>query len=437
MNQLAVYIRVSTEKQVNEGNGLDVQLIALNNFAKEHGSKITEYYIERGKSAVSKKRPEYDRLFRDIVSGKIKWLMVYKRDRLIRDVIDMFEVNEVLVNKCGCRVESIIEGKLSWTNAGDKFVHTIMAAKDRLEVEQVSERTKDALYASAFKGNYTNSLMPIGFKRCIRGDAKKAIEPNQILVPGIVRLFNLIASDEYNCNSVCMIANAEKLADETNWTEEKVRKIIRNELYIGNFVSKRWRIDNHMPAMIEKSLFDKANEAVSKHKRKRIHTYVFDSVFCVKCGSKLVKESTVSKKKNTIIFVYYRCEKCRTRISQKSLIKSVEPFIFERLNCNSKEKSLKNEMSYNRNLKLKILNASELLSHGRITLNDFKSQVSQIFDTKYHCENDNYQTHKSFDKLSLLAIKEMVAAEIESIHLLPVDSIFRVKKIIFTQNLKK
>ena len=50
MTDCYIYARVSSKKQVNEGTGLESQIISCMNYAKENGYKVIKTYKERGVS---------------------------------------------------------------------------------------------------------------------------------------------------------------------------------------------------------------------------------------------------------------------------------------------------------------------------------------------------------------------------------------------------
>ena len=57
--KVSLYIRVSTDKQANEGDSLDEQEKELKKFCEFKGYLIHRVHIEPGRSAKNTKRPEY------------------------------------------------------------------------------------------------------------------------------------------------------------------------------------------------------------------------------------------------------------------------------------------------------------------------------------------------------------------------------------------
>ena len=85
--RIAVYIRVSSTRQVVEGDSLEAQ---RNNIAKaiEYRTAVNnwnvasiEEYVDAGKSAKNQNRPQLKRLKRDIVAGLVDVVVVVKLDR--------------------------------------------------------------------------------------------------------------------------------------------------------------------------------------------------------------------------------------------------------------------------------------------------------------------------------------------------------------------
>ena len=90
-----IYTRVSTEDQAREGFSLPEQRERLEAFCKFKDYEIYDYYEDAGISAkTGNKRPEFDRMFEDVKSGKINAVVALKLDRISRSVYDMERINK-------------------------------------------------------------------------------------------------------------------------------------------------------------------------------------------------------------------------------------------------------------------------------------------------------------------------------------------------------
>ena len=94
----AIYIRVSTDAQREEGYSIDAQKEMLTAYCVSKGIKKYEYYIDGGFSGSNIERPELKRLIDDVKKGKIGCVLVYKLDRLSRSQKDTLYLIEDVFN---------------------------------------------------------------------------------------------------------------------------------------------------------------------------------------------------------------------------------------------------------------------------------------------------------------------------------------------------
>lgn len=104
--ECVAYMRVSTEKQAEEGNGLDSQRRDIENFCRKNELIVSEWYIDDGYTGANMDRPELQRLVNDCSRRRVKCVVAFKLDRLSRSMIDglylierVFQPNNI-VFKC-------------------------------------------------------------------------------------------------------------------------------------------------------------------------------------------------------------------------------------------------------------------------------------------------------------------------------------------------
>ena len=78
----ALYIRVSTDSQFEEGYSVDAQKEKLEQYCKLKDIEKYEFYIDGGWSGSNIDRPEMKRMMNEITEKKIESVIVYKLDRL-------------------------------------------------------------------------------------------------------------------------------------------------------------------------------------------------------------------------------------------------------------------------------------------------------------------------------------------------------------------
>jgi DNA invertase Pin-like site-specific DNA recombinase len=87
------YVRVSTDRQADEGESLGVQERTITGYAMMHGMTIDHVYVERGVSGAKPigQRPEGGKLLANLQAGDV--VIAAKLDRLFRSALDALEVH--------------------------------------------------------------------------------------------------------------------------------------------------------------------------------------------------------------------------------------------------------------------------------------------------------------------------------------------------------
>ena len=90
IEEVAAYVRVSSQEQKLHGLSLDAQAQKIREFAEKHNLKIVEWYMDEGVSATRPiaKRPELQRMVYDARKGRFKRILFIKLDRFFRSVAE-------------------------------------------------------------------------------------------------------------------------------------------------------------------------------------------------------------------------------------------------------------------------------------------------------------------------------------------------------------
>lgn len=174
---LALYRRVSTDRQADEGYSLDVQAEKLRAYAKTF-SNVREVrdYMDDGYSGGSLDRPGMGRLIRDIRAGEITHVVVVKLDRLSRSQKDTLHLIEDVMLPANVAFISIMESFNTDTAFGRAMVG-ILSVFAQLERENIFERTRGGMQKRVEKGYWPGGgRTPYGYDY---DPARGILVPNQ------------------------------------------------------------------------------------------------------------------------------------------------------------------------------------------------------------------------------------------------------------------
>ena len=140
---IALYIRVSTEAQAEEGYSLDAQekILRAECTAKEYDEARVKTYIDAGASGSNIERPALKQLIADCGKGLVSNVIVYKLDRLSRSQKDtLFLIEDVFI-PAGVDFVSVNE-RLDTGSPYGKAMIGILSAFAQLERENIFMRTR-------------------------------------------------------------------------------------------------------------------------------------------------------------------------------------------------------------------------------------------------------------------------------------------------------
>lgn len=157
------YVRVSTERQADEGVSLEEQIRRIEGRALEQGWQIAEVFVERGVSGSVPlgDRPEGARLLAALQPGDV--VIAAKLDRMFRSALDALNVIRDFQRQ---RI-SLWLLDLGGDVSGDgiaRLVLTILAAIAEFERERIGERIRDAKRHQRRIGQYLGGDRPFGWR---------------------------------------------------------------------------------------------------------------------------------------------------------------------------------------------------------------------------------------------------------------------------------
>ncbi len=273
----AVYIRVSTEGQREEGYSIEAQTALLSAYCTAREIKEYELYIDGGFTGSHLERPEMQRLCRDVRDGHISHVLVYKLDRLSRSQKDTLYLIEDVFNPHGVTFISMNENMDTSTPIGRAMLG-IMSAFAQLERETIRERTRMGMLERVKQGYWPGGgKIPFGYDY----DREQGI-----LVP------NDDAKTVKNAYRLYLAGySTDRIAQMLGLRYEHLAlQILKRKTNAGYIVYNGEEYKGRHEAIISEETYEKAMEEMRQRARKPINggQYLLTGLLvCGKCGGRM------------------------------------------------------------------------------------------------------------------------------------------------------
>lgn len=157
------YVRVSTERQADEGVSLGAQERALQGYALQHGLAMDQVFIEQGVSGSTPigDRPEGAKLLAGLQAGDV--VLTPKLDRMFRSALDALRVlDQLRARKVALHMLDL--GGDVTGNGISKLVFTILSAVAEAERDRIRERISDVKRDQRQRGRFLGGRCPFGYR---------------------------------------------------------------------------------------------------------------------------------------------------------------------------------------------------------------------------------------------------------------------------------
>ena len=297
--EAAIYTRVSSREQQQEGFSLFAQSRLLLDYAARNGFRVVQAF-EDVESAKQQGRKQFARMvdyFRR--TSSCRTLLVEKTDRISRNFHDAVTLEDLDI-----AVHFVKEGQVisRESHAQATLIYGFNLVMARHYSNNLREEVKKGMREKASSGVFPGHA-PFGYRNN-RGE--RTIEIDPIHEPIVRRVFELYATGSYSLKTIASVLSFEtgkRLATANlHW-------ILRNRFYVGEFEWGGHTYQGKHPTFIAPELFDQVQKILATHNRPEVcfkHNLAFRGLMrCALCGCTLTGD--VQKMK----YVYYRCTRAR------------------------------------------------------------------------------------------------------------------------------
>ena len=285
--RVAAYCRVSTDKEQQEHSFETQKEMYTDMIMMKPNWQMAGIYADEGiTGTIAKKRPDFMRMIEDCRKGKIDLIITKSVSRFSRNNLDcLLYVREL--KERGIPIIFEKEG-INTMQVSSELLITLFSGLSQAESESISMNVKIGKRQSLKNGNVPFSYKSfLGYRK--GADGKPEIDPEQAVT--VRRIFA-----EYLAGRSLLEIAKGLTADgiptargSYEWSSPRVLSILTNEkykgdallqkTYIADCISKKskknngelpmYYVENNHPAIIERAVFDRVQEEVSRRNSKR------------------------------------------------------------------------------------------------------------------------------------------------------------------------
>jgi site-specific DNA recombinase len=316
MNNVAIYIRVSTEEQL-KGFSIEGQLESLHAYSKEFKMTVFKVYVDAGLSGSSiEGRPALKELLRDAQDACFQTVLCWKLNRLSRNMKDLLTMLE-LFKKHDIAFKSITE-QFQSDNPMGQFVMQMMGSVAELERKQISQNVRIAVKERNRQGKWNAGNIVLGYDWISHEDNKLSRTIINLKEAELVlHIFELYAKG-YGFKAITNQLNQENYLTKKGkvFGIATVRYILKNVNYIGKIrCGKDEVIQGHHEPVVSEALWEVVQTILNNRSQpplrtiERIHP-LSRILKCPQCDHSMVPGHVNTKRKNgnRKTYFYYTCE---------------------------------------------------------------------------------------------------------------------------------
>jgi site-specific DNA recombinase len=335
----ALYARVSTSEQAEEGHSIAAQLGAMRAYCEHMGWEIANEYVDAGISGKLQSRAQLDALMRDAQNRRFEVVVVHKLDRFFRNLQAQLATLKQLA-AWDVTFVSVTES-FDMSSPWGKVVMNMLGTLNEVYIDNLSAETKKGKRQRAKEGLSNASIVPYGYQKTAAGQ----IVPDDYEAEAIRLAFKAYASAKHSDASVAALLNdagylprgVSHWGKRTRWSKETVSDTLKNSFYIGKVRHHDEEYQGHHEPLISRELWDRAQAVRADRTRLKktagtvYRVYLLNGIVrCSVCGQKLRVQ------RNAKGLSYYRhtsgmrgveCTRPDIMVRQERLAEQMETFV--------------------------------------------------------------------------------------------------------------
>lgn len=335
MKRIALYMRVSSTQQVEEGDSIPAQRDALTKYANEKGYFVAGEYLDDGISGTKySQRDELQRLLSDVQSGKIDLILITRLDRWFRSVRH-YTATQAILDKHNVGWTAIWEPIYDTTTPQGRLIVNQMMSIAQFEAENTGQRIRQVQSYKLSQKEVISGTTTAGYR----------IE-NKHLVPDENAPYVREAFEMYSaCGNLNEVMREYGLKYGMPGTKPAFRRMLMSPLYKGEHYTG---VKDFCPAIVPPDLWEDVQRKLKMNvKVSQKQVYIFSGLLrCAECGRTMGGNTRRRQRGNCYTETHqYRCtgyyarmpRQCINRkvaaesVTERYLIEHIKPMIRDRI----------------------------------------------------------------------------------------------------------
>jgi len=327
MSKAIIYCRVSSDRQVKEGHGLQGQEQRCRSYAEAHGYDVVEVFKDEGVSGGIIDREGMQNLldYLDIHKKEQHIVIIDDIKRLARDITGHFTLRKAISSR-----KALLESPSHKFGEGaeDIFVESILAATAELERNQNKRQVRNRMQ-SRLEAGYWTFYPPPGYTFAKVAGHGKMIVPKEPEASIIKEALEGFAEGRYATQTDVRDFLQSKGFKHWGYGKmtylEQVKRLLTRDVYSGYITYPKWNVTHrkgHHQALVSGETFQKIQDKLADKKKMRAKNNIRDDfplrgfLCCAKCGNPYT--SSWSKGRNRK-YPFYRCKTLGCEMQHKSI----------------------------------------------------------------------------------------------------------------------
>ncbi|MFI3214341.1 MAG: recombinase family protein [Eubacteriales bacterium] len=249
---VGVYIRLSNEDERKKENksAESQKKMVLDFLDKLDNAELHEVYEDINFSGTNFHRPAFEKMIEDVKAKKINCIIVKDLSRFGRNYLEVGNFLEFVFPFLNVRFISVNDGyDTLYNNTSADIAIPIKNLMNEMYARDISKKIRSQRHIDVASGNFTASTPPYGYllkNKKLVVDKVTSPTVNEIFQyamegKGILAIIQILNAKGYKPPAVYFkeigVIKAEGVTKSELWGRTTIRRMLANEIYIGNIVS--------------------------------------------------------------------------------------------------------------------------------------------------------------------------------------------------------